>query len=68
MKSSVFEDIIPYSSSKVNCFGTEHANPIFWVKEQAMQETGVKQVASRALLELFRTDDVPSEITAVHLL
>jgi hypothetical protein len=42
--------------------------PVFRVEEQAKQETNKKQVASTALLELFRTEDVSSEITAVHLL
>jgi hypothetical protein len=50
MNSSVFGDTMPYGSLKVNCFGREDVTPIFQVKDEAMQETRVKQVASRALL------------------
>jgi hypothetical protein len=46
MKSSVFWDIRPYSLLKADV-SEEHVASIFRVKEQAKQETSVKQVASR---------------------
>jgi hypothetical protein len=50
MKSSVFWDITPCRSLKVNRRSGEHVASVLSVVESAKQETSMKQIANRALI------------------